>query len=179
VAAGGAARRRDLERVGRGDPPAAAAAPVAVGDETDHVRARRRRLDERLLEDLVRLGRERVAAMRAARERRLDPAVDRFLRRPDAASPPVPALPARPLRRRRALALRAGERGGAARGASFQLLETPPRLGEPGLERGDPLRLSQHQVREGGLVEGHEVGAVHPCRKITPASRAQAETRGR
>jgi hypothetical protein len=95
MGAGRAARRRDLERMRRGDPPAAAATRVAVRDETDHVRAGRWRLDERLLEDFVRLGRERIAAMRTVRERRFDPAVDRLLQRPL-----VPALPARPFRRR-------------------------------------------------------------------------------
>ena len=98
VGAGRAARRRDLERMRRGDPPAAAAAQVAVGDEADHVRADRRRLDERLLEDFVRLRRKRATAMRAARERSFDPAIDRLLRRPDAAGPHVSALPAGPLR---------------------------------------------------------------------------------
>src|SRR3954466_14369867 len=51
------ATRRAGGRVGGAAPPAAAAAPVAVRDEADHVRADRRRLDERLLEDLVRLRR--------------------------------------------------------------------------------------------------------------------------
>jgi hypothetical protein len=44
----------------------------------DHLRADRRRLDQRVLKGFVRFRRQRIATMRAMRERHFDPATDRL-----------------------------------------------------------------------------------------------------
>jgi hypothetical protein len=89
-----------------------------------------------------------LARMRAMRERYFDPAIDRLLRRPDAENPLMSALPARPFRRPRTLALRAREGRGTPQGAALQFFETPLHLAKPRLKLGNPLRLPQHQLHK-------------------------------